>query len=253
MKNIRNFVIKYQVCTIMAISFLFFSCSKEDVFSNKEILNRDNNLKKVTSSKSAYSDEDVFKGIMFLEGKVANKLGDFKDLNFRAFITDNNQINEILKFQNEVIKNIKSSNPKYFSDFRAKIGSGDYYVVQTTIQNASNEISNSALILSNKNKAETSTIANNFANSFASKYNINEKSSKEDLLKAFQSMKSENTNAKMPDYYYKYAAVWFFAAAAAVIVIVLVAKQAAPVQGKEVSNYIIDEYQSEVTINLKGI
>lgn len=92
---------KYKICPLLGISFLIFSCSKNEVVQDSINGIVQNPIDKEISNKSAditsisYSDEAVFKGIIFLEGPVAEKLVDFKDLNFRTFITDENKIIEV--------------------------------------------------------------------------------------------------------------------------------------------------------------
>lgn len=265
MKKIKSIALRYHIPTIVGIMFLLFSCTKDEFLNdNPEI------------DKASYTDEEVFKGVMFLEGPVANKMEDFKDLNFRSFVTDKSQIEEIINFQNEIIKRVKSSDPNYLSDFRKKIGSGDYYLIRSTISETSATISNIAYEISNIDKNEASIIANKIRANLKDKYHVDENSSKEDLIKAIKDMKSEKQTAKnvYPIYYYKWAAVWLAAAAAAIIIIIILVEEVVPFepldpfdpsdptepfpddpnnQLNSEKKYLINDYQSEITFELKGI
>ncbi|WP_343615507.1 hypothetical protein [Flavobacterium sp.] len=255
MKNIKSISIKYHIPTFIAILFLFISCAKDEILIDPQEID-----------KTLFTDEDVFKGVMFLEGPVANKMSSYKDLNFRSFVSDKSQIEEIINFQNEIVNKIIYTDPDYLSNFRKKIGSGDYYLIKSTISEASLKISDIAYEISNLNRNEVSIIAKKFSYNLQHKYNIDEKSSKEDLRKAIKEMKSYKQTAKdvYPVYYYKWAAVWLAAAAAAVIIIVIVLEEVVPVDPLDPSEpfpdntnsekrYLIDDYQSEVTFGLKGI
>jgi hypothetical protein len=129
MKKIKSISIKYYIPTIIGIIFLLFSCTKDEVLNDEQGMD-----------KTPFTDEEVFKGVMFIEGPVANKMSDFKDLNFRSFVADKSLIEEIINFQNEIINRIKSSDSSYLSNFRKKIGSGDYYLIKSTISNLSQNI-----------------------------------------------------------------------------------------------------------------
>ena len=201
---------------------------------------------------------------MFLEGPLANKLNDFKDLNFQTFIKDKTQVNEVLMLQNKIIATIKESNPEFLSNFRTKIGSGNFYQVKYSIADAANKISDAAFKLLNESKKEgPENDINKFVSLFTSKYKINEQSTKEELLDAIQNMKvDKNTNRVVYPAPYYHVAVWLLAAAAAVIVIVLFLEQtplppspnfyeAPGYIGPE--NYLIEKFQANVTVEFTGI
>ncbi|MBF4472905.1 hypothetical protein [Flavobacterium sp. HJJ] len=263
MKKIRNYCVKYHICTLISVSFLLFSCSKDEIYSDK------NSVIKKDDLKTSFSDEEVFKGVMFLEGPVADKMEDFKDLNFRTFVTEKSQIQGIVNFQNEIIAKLKSSDPNYLSTFRKNIGSGDYYVVKSTISKASSKISNTAFELANVSKGEISEVAKKFTASLKSKYHIDENSSKEDMIKAIKGMQSEKQSSRyvVPKYVYKWAAVWLAAAAVLIIVIVLEEAPVDPLptdpsepfpddsteQIRPEKRYLVEDYQSDITFELKGI
>lgn len=262
MDKIKSISLKYHIPTFIGIMFLFFSCTKDELISNEQGTN-------------SFTDEEVFKGVMFLEGPVANKMSDFKDLNFRSFVTDKSEIEEIINFQNEIIKRVKSSDPRYLSDFRKKIGSGDYYLIRSTLSEASGKISNITYDLSNLDKDEVSRIAKKMAGSLEHKYHMDENSSKEDLVKAIKNIKSEKQTSKQtyPVYYYKWAAVWIAAAAIIIIVMIVPPLYEVPLDPNDPfpvdpndpfledsinqtnleKNYFIESYQSEITFELEGI
>ncbi|MDP5197982.1 hypothetical protein [Flavobacterium sp. DG2-3] len=259
MKKIKSISIKYRIPTIIGVIFLLFSCTKDEILNDGQEM-----------SNTRFTDEEVFKGVMFLEGPVANKMSDFKDLNFRSFIADKSQVEEIINFQNEIINRIKFIDPNYLSDFRKKIGSGNYYLIKATFSDASTKVANIIYEISNLNKNEVSIVAKKFSSNLKHNYNVDEKSSKEDLIKALNDINSGKQTSKivMPDYYYKWAAVWI--AAAAVLIIVIVAQEApllpvdefepfepfpddANSQLSSEKRYLMDDYQSEITFELEGI
>ncbi|KIA94169.1 hypothetical protein [Flavobacterium sp. KMS] len=259
MKKIREFVIRHHIFTLVAFVFIFFSCTKDEIGRESKMSNIDKN-----NATNSFTDEDVFKGIMFLEGPLANKLDDFKDLNFRTFINDKAQMDEMLVLQNKIIETIKESNPEFLSNFRAKIGSGDFYQVKYGIVDAANKISDAAFgLLNESKKGGTENDMNKFISLFTSKYKINEQSTKEELLNAIQSMKSDkNTNKVVYPAPYYSVAVWLLAAAAAVIVIVLFLQEAPLPPSPDFyedpgyidsEGYLIEKFQSDVTIEFTGI
>ncbi len=247
MKSSKNITRKKSICILIALSILFFSCSKDALISTEPIIE---DLKKVNNNLK-FSDDEIFRAVMFLEGKASENLIDFKDFNLRSLITDESLLEEIYDFQNKIIQNIKFNKSEYFKEFRTSVSSGNYYHVKSAIQDAAIEITNQALVLSKfTSNEEALSIAERFSSSLRNEFNINEDMSKEEVKKAFESMK---LTYKVPDYVWKYAAVWFAVAAVAVIVIVAFAVQVPIEENTRINNYLIDEYQSTVTLKFLNI
>jgi SdpC family antimicrobial peptide len=80
-----------------------------------------------------YSGVDIFKGIYFAEGPVAQMMPELRDYNIRNYTSDAEEIQESLDYQAEVISRIKSDDASYFQNFKAAMTSGNHYQIQTTL------------------------------------------------------------------------------------------------------------------------
>jgi|SRR5690606_10046207 len=136
--KIRKIVIKYHIGTFMVMMFMFVSCTKDKTIADLSKPQVNQNIN--SAARSAYSDIDVFKGVVFLEGPVAQLLEEFQDYNFRAFVSDSNQIQNVLLFQQEIINYLTSKDSQYFQKFRTNIGSNDFDIVKSTFIQAGNDI-----------------------------------------------------------------------------------------------------------------
>lgn len=263
--SVRKFMIKSHFGLFMAITILLVSCTKDKTIGN---LTTPQVKDEVTSAArtGGYTDEEVFQGVMFLEGRVADKLSDLQDFNIRSLTSDKDQIQKALDFQTLVIKTLKAKDPNYFKTFRNKIGSNDYYTVKTAIDQTTNDILNITLAAKQKSKSEVLTNAKTVYDNFKNKYHLSESASKEEVLAAFKSelgaQKRTTTTApaaappsvSVSVYVYAYTGVVVF------IMIMLVLTVGATEGGaggigrlNNTNNFINESFLSEVTLNLSHI
>lgn len=242
MKTIRKIANNPFFITLLIANFLFVSCST-DTTSNENM----DNLSK--SAKTKISDELVFKGIMFLEGPIADKFPEFKELNFRNFISDKTQINNVLKFQDNVIQNILKKNPNYLKNFRNNISSGNFYTVKQTIIDAGTLIKEEAIKLSGTDLVKANNIINNFAKDFAKKSRLNQNSSIKEIATAGKVQAGDTV------WFDTDTVVWAVVAVAGAVVIVgaIALVLIAPPQDGDSNSYMKDKYPSDITLQLKGI
>lgn len=254
LKTLKEILIRYHIGAFMAITFLFFSCTKDKL---RTPLSTPNNALSTIVNKKAVSNEDVFRGVMFLEGPVAKLLNDFKEFNIRTFTTDQSKINAATSFQDNVITKLKEKEPYYFKNFRDKVGSDDYYEVKSTILKAANDIYGISVELSGKNKKEITSSTNLIINKFLSKHNLNLNSRTTNFDSTKNSLLNAATDATAPGPYYDTeTAVKVVVAAAAVIAVYIVVAVFIVLAAKPMDNvntYMTEKFISDVTINLSGI
>lgn len=256
MKKIRQISQNPIVIALVLFNFIFVSCNRDEIIKNYEDTSTDKTVfSKVGNNPSnlTYTDIDVFKGIMFIEGPVADKFPEFKELNFRNFIKEPQKINQILRFQNDVINHIITNNPKYLKEFRDNITSGNYYLVRETVLNASNLVKQETILLTNINSKDV----NSHSEKFMKENGLNPNSSIKDIVKAVKN----NSNKIKPGstWYYDsdtfvYSAVAVVAVVAAVAVVSVVLS--IPLVNSDNnennnSSYLADKYISDITLNMQ--
>lgn len=261
--HVRKIMIKSHFGLIMAIAMLLVSCTKDKTIGDLTTPKVNDNI---TSSARAQgtSDEDVFQGVMFLEGPVAAKLSDLNDFSIRNLTSDQQQIQSALDFQKQVIKKLKNNNPNYLKNFRAKIGSGDYYTVKAAIEQATTDIFNVTLLSSGKSKNEIISNAKTLSDNFKSKHHLSESSSKEEILAALKSDVQPQNSIKGTDgappsvaisvYVYAYTGVVIAIMIMLVLTVGIAQEGGAGGIGRASSNnFLNDSFLSEVTLNLSHI
>jgi hypothetical protein len=260
--HVRKIMIKSHFGLIMAIAILLVSCTKDKTIGDLTTPKVNDNI---TSSARAQgtTDEDVFQGVMFLEGPVAAKLSDLNDFNIRNLTSDQQQIQNALDFQKLVIKTLKNNNPSYLKNFRAKIGSGDYYTVKAAIDQASNDIFNITLLSTGKSKDEVVSNAKTLSDNFKSKHHLSEASSKEEILAALKlEIQPKNSVAKVAAppsiaisvYVYAYTGLVIAIMIMLVLTVGIAQEGGAGGIGRTSSNNFLNEsFLSEVTLNLSHI
>jgi hypothetical protein len=92
-------------------------------------------LKSNTSSLngSSYSGEQLFRSLYFMEGKIPTQIPSLKgyaDQVQNIVLSDPNAAKQKEEFAKDVIEGIKKINPEFFSDFKAKVTSGNFYEVR---------------------------------------------------------------------------------------------------------------------------
>ncbi|HXS35868.1 MAG TPA: hypothetical protein VN721_04160 [Flavipsychrobacter sp.] len=155
--SIKRILNRCYFAAFMAITFMFYSCTKDKTAAN---------LAKKVAGKyvlSAYTDRDVYDGVMFLQGPVATDLlRDYTDFNFTFLILNPAQIDSVHAIQDSVVSFIVASNPNYLQTFRSHIGSGNYDTISTAIINAASDFYYASLTIQGKNDpADDSTIRKN--------------------------------------------------------------------------------------------
>lgn len=121
----------------MSTSILFISCSQYD-----ELFTNENNSNNVFSKSLNYSGEDIFKGIFFAKGEVANLLTNIN--NSHSYYLINNLSNaESIQYELEiesVINEIRTKNSSFFDDFKNQIESGSHVLINETISEGAKKI-----------------------------------------------------------------------------------------------------------------
>ena len=247
MKKIRQISQNPIVIALVLFNFIFVSCNRDEF--TKE--NSENPTKLGLNSK--FSDKDVFKGIMFIEGPVADMFPEFKELNFRSFMKDETQVKNVLNFQDNLINNIATNNPNYLKNFRKNVSSGDYYVVQQAITDAAKLIQEKIIQIS-KNSKKSDKFINNIAHEFIQKNKITPNSSIKEIV---QAAKENNKIKPGSTFWYDtdtfvYAVVAVAGAVVAVGAITVFLFAPESNGDNNSSSYITEKYISDITLGLKS-
>lgn len=122
----------------LIISLLFWSCSPKGE-------------KAAGEAKATYSGEELFRGILFAEGKVADVLPDVKRIRelIKLQSLNEKQKQAVKTLQDSIIYRINKIDPNYLKTFQYNISSGNQVVITSAIKNASFMINN-ILLTSNK-------------------------------------------------------------------------------------------------------
>lgn len=163
MKQIRKHASK--IATVLSLSLLFISCSKEAVTSEiNEKLNQ--------SMISRVSDMDgvtLFKGIFFFQGDLANNINALKYENEHInSLKNGKQIKQVLNnFSDEAINFILKIDSNYFENFKSVIYSGNNFEIQKVLSNS----------------AKLIELAGKSSEVYGSYFNIAEEVSNDELIK----------------------------------------------------------------------
>lgn len=250
MKKIRQISENPYVILMVLFNFIFVSCNRDEIVTdNLSAKTKSSNTLRI----SQYSDIDVFKGIMFLEGPVAEEFPDFQELNFRNFMADDSQVENVSDTLDKLIDQILIDNPDYLKTFRRNISSGDYYLVQQTVVDAAELIKEK--IMQMLNKSEEPFTADSATN-FMQENNLSPNSSIEEIIKTVKNSSKlqagSSTYVDTDTFLYSAVAV----AGVVILVGVIVAFLAAPLiddGSSSPSKYMTDKYISDITIQLNGI
>lgn len=249
---IRKNILKYHIGVFMGITVLFFSCTKEKTIADLSTPKVNEDLTSAINTPTI-SDNDVFKGVMFLEGPLAERLNDFKEFNIRTFTSDKSKIQQAINFQNTVIAKLKEGNKNYLTEFRTKIGSGDYYLVKSTIKKASDDIFDISLVLSGANKT-------NITNNNSSKQEILDALKKSFNDTSSKQRSNRDTSAPPSVSVSVYMSAYTFIMIAVVLMLIAFLGVAADsavgtagVRSDGVNNYFYEHFLSDVTLNLSNI
>ncbi|AZA78624.1 hypothetical protein EG347_14450 [Chryseobacterium sp. G0186] len=254
MRKIRQISKNPVLIFLLLINFSMYSCSTESNNNENLSINKTNELKK-------FNDEDVFKGIIFLEGDVAELFSDYKELNFRNFVKNENEINEIVKFQNLLISSLKEQNPNFLSNFKREVTSGDYYRVHQSISAAHKEIKKQLFKFYDLTESQFSDLQNAFIKS-SSEVSKPNKITKEYLLKLINSIKknsstddfnTSNAEGKVNVVYTDMALV-LYGVVAVVVMAIAIGFIEAPMPEKSSGNsFYYESFYADVTVKLKNM
>lgn len=251
MKKIRQITQNPFILAFLLIAFLNVSCNQDDLVDSNNPVNS-----------KQYTDIDVFKGVMFLEGPVADKLDDFKELNFKYFAENQSDIDRMQNYQNTLVSYIESSNPNYFSEFRKEIGSGDFYRVKETVSNAALLIKDKTIEMSGLDESEVESLQKSITEKLSTSHDFNKKLSKEDIQSIVKDMQDYTSQSNRDKASPVGIDLWILIYGAAVVaaVVVLLALWVNPPSPSDPipsssskNNYYSENLQSEITIQLEGI
>jgi SdpC family antimicrobial peptide len=79
------------------------------------------------------SGETLFRAIYFAEGPLADRIPEAKAFDIRLFVKDQDQLNGIFAFHNDIIADINQTHPNFFDQFAAAIASRNHYQIKTKI------------------------------------------------------------------------------------------------------------------------
>lgn len=127
------------------------------------------------------------------------------------------------------------------------IGSGDFYLVESTMKKTGEDIVRIALEFTGQTTKDIGD-AKLFANQFMLDHNLNENSSLHEIRDAVNHEKANKGN--VVNVHYIAAFSWLFAAAAAVIVIVIFAAKSPT---NSVNSYLYNTYLTSITLDFKDI
>lgn len=130
--NILNNLRKPYFAMFLASLILFVSCSQYDNTIPENI------------ETNQITGKELFKGIFFAEGKISQKLSNFKDFQKLKSQFTNEQRTAFSKFQNELITQIDKSNPQYFTNLQNVIYTGNRVIIRNELNNSKNIIKKAA-------------------------------------------------------------------------------------------------------------
>jgi SdpC family antimicrobial peptide len=138
MKKIRKYTVKYHFCTVIAMAFMFFSCSQND---NSTPINSQ------TTSGVKYSGEEILKGLFFFNNKISDGIPQLAELKSQIRNTDN--FAEVSKSMDELseisVNFINAKYPTFFKELETKVYSGNLYEISSVLDQAAKYIEQAGL------------------------------------------------------------------------------------------------------------
>lgn len=109
----------FSVITLVAIAIFLFS------FRNK-----------TGHAHTDYSGEQLFKGLIFMDGPVAGLIPELKDrMEIKNLVALNkSQLEQEKRMEALIVNQIKLNNPTYFAEFKKAMTSGDQLAINTSLQ-----------------------------------------------------------------------------------------------------------------------
>lgn len=84
--KLREVLLRYHVGTIMTVSFLCFSCTKDKAL-NEAHLKANKTLAGLGGDAAEFTAADIFKGVFLADGQVADLLPELAEFKVNNFIT----------------------------------------------------------------------------------------------------------------------------------------------------------------------
>lgn len=118
------------IASTLLVAFLLCSCNPSVSTRSKSHANK-------------YNGEELFRGIMFADGQVADQIKEVKKVkDFIGLQSFNGKQKAAVKnLQDSLVITIRKLNPRYFESFKFNIQSGNQVLIASTIRNASIVIS----------------------------------------------------------------------------------------------------------------
>lgn len=141
LSTIRKFAINYHLGILLACSFLLFSCAKDRIVAKGQQSPQTLEDQAAVHSKnrpSSFSDEDIFRGIMFMSGDAANAIPEIKEqvLLIKNLNPTEESRSTLKKMQDDFIRQVELQNPGYISAFVASIRSHDHVRIEEELKRA---------------------------------------------------------------------------------------------------------------------
>ncbi|WP_160717524.1 hypothetical protein [Chitinophaga solisilvae] len=259
-QRFKSTIIKYQLCQLLVIAFLFYSCSKDNVKREPE------------PGKAAVkvTDSDYFKAVFFLDGPLVKNLGDYQALSVSRMVDDDKALKEIRATENKVLEYIESSSAGFFVDFKAKVTSGDYSQVSAAMKEGARQYLEAIVHLNGQKKLDDE-LGKAVVQEFTKKYGSLESVSKTDLARNIRHFAKEANSIVAPaadssESYYQVtstvhtqtASLLYYYAAAAVLIIIVIVLGYTPNEQllnddlTKTNGFGFDDYSSMITIGFAG-
>ncbi len=137
MKSVRKHIKKFSL--IMSLSLLFVSCSQYDEI-NPSNTNSSSSL--LARTGKDYSSAELFKGIFFAKGEVADELANIKN-SYSYHLIKNLTQEQTVQYESEieaVMEEITQKYPTYLEDFKKNIESGSHILITETIEEGARKL-----------------------------------------------------------------------------------------------------------------
>ena len=80
-----------------------------------------------------YNGEELFRGIFFAQGPVADRVATLKAFDINRFIKDKAKLQEATDLQNQVMAYIKRNNSDYLQELQGNVASKDHYQIKASL------------------------------------------------------------------------------------------------------------------------
>jgi len=157
MKTIRKFAKSSSFLLASLILFLT-SCKKDNTESN-QVINTNESVSATGNSRSSqsllaeYSGEQLFKGIFFFEGDVAELIPNLANLKLNNFASSQDELDGIRATYDAIMDEIIIKHPDFYNNFKEAIISRNHIQIKQELIFASDLIQNEITVLQNLQEA----------------------------------------------------------------------------------------------------